>query len=112
MVLRQQWDAVFLHDNGTNYLALSSFAPRWIKQSLRLEFGKTLAQSSNDQTIRVPGAALGDMIILGVPNISVLPNSNFTAWVSTTDVVTIRFNNYSTDAQDPPAGTFSFVVFK
>lgn len=77
-----------------------------------LNFGNTLAQASADLTIGVTGAALGDPVVLGVPNASVNANSCYTAWVSAADTVTIRFNNYSAAAIDPAVGTFRVSVLK
>jgi len=77
-----------------------------------LDFGNTSAQNSADLTITVTGAAAGDVVSLGVPNASVNANTCFTAWVSATDTVTVRFNNYSSGAIDPASGTFKIKVFK
>lgn len=75
-----------------------------------LDFPSTNAQLSADLTITVTGAALGDAVFLGVPNGSVLANCNFTAWVSATDTVTVRLNNYSSSAKDSASGTFRATV--
>jgi hypothetical protein len=80
--------------------------------SATLDFGNTSAQNSADLTITVTGAASGDVVSLGVPNASVNANTCFTAWVSATDTVTVRFNNYSSGAIDPASGTFKIKVFK
>lgn len=80
--------------------------------SATLDFGSTAAQSSADLTITVTGAADGDVVTLGVPNGSTLTNSSFTAWVSAANTVTVRFNNYSSGAQDPASGTFKVRVIK
>lgn len=77
-----------------------------------LNFGNTLAQSSADLTINFASAALSDSVVLGVPNGSVLPDSCYTAWVSAAGVITVRFNNYSAGAQDPPSGSFRVSIFK
>lgn len=77
-----------------------------------LDFGNTLAQTSSDLTIAVPGAALGDACILGVPNVSTNANSSYSAWVSAADVVKVRFLNASAGAINPTAGTFRAVVLK
>jgi len=77
-----------------------------------LNFGNIGAGLSADLTITVTGAALGDTVILGVPDGSVLADSCFTAWVSAADTVTVRFNNYSVGALDPASGTFRVDVFK
>jgi hypothetical protein len=77
-----------------------------------LNFGSTSAQSSADLTITVTGAADGDAVSLGVPNASVNNNSNYTAWVSASNTVTVRFNNYSSGSIDPANGTFRVSVIK
>lgn len=75
-----------------------------------LDFPNTSAQSSSDLTISVPGAVDGDVVTLGVPNACMLANSCYTGWVSAPDTVTVRFNNYSSGAQNPASGTFRAVV--
>jgi hypothetical protein len=77
-----------------------------------LDFGNTSAQNSADLTVTVTGAADGDVVSLGVPNGSVNANTCFTAWVSATNTVTVRFNNYSSGAVDPASGTFKIKVLK
>lgn len=75
-----------------------------------LDFASTNAQNSRDLTITVTGAAVGDVVALGIP-VSLLPaNSNFSAWVSAADTVTVRFNNYSSIALDPSSGTYRVMV--
>jgi hypothetical protein len=83
-----------------------------ISGSATLDFGNTSAQNSADLTITVTGASEGDVVSLGVPNASVNANTCFTAWVSATDTVTVRFNNYSSGAVDPASGTFKVKVLK
>ncbi len=77
-----------------------------------LDFPNTAAQTSADLTITVTGAALGDVVSLGVPHISVVANSSYTAWVSASNRVTVRLNNYSGGAIDPASGTFRAQVTK
>jgi hypothetical protein len=77
-----------------------------------LDFPNTGAQTSADLTITVPGAALGDVVDLGVPNGSVNANSCFTAWVSAVNTVSVRFNNYSAGAINPASGSFTVAVYK
>ena len=84
----------------------------WINGSATLDFGNTSAQNSSDLTVTVTGAADGDVVSLGVPNGSVNANTCFTAWVSATNTVTVRFNNYSSGAVDPASGTFKIKVLK
>lgn len=77
-----------------------------------LDFPNTAAQTSSDLTITVPGAVVGDVVTLGIPNGSVNANSCFTAWVSAANTVTCRFNNYSAGAIDPASGSFRVSVLK
>jgi len=78
-----------------------------------LDFPNTAAQTSSDISSALAiGSLPGDVVMLGVDPASVLPNSTFTAWISAPDTVTVRFNNYSAAAQDPPAGNFKVSVIK
>jgi hypothetical protein len=67
-------------------------------------------QTSSDSPFTVTGAALGQPVILGVPNVASSANTNYTAWVSAANTVTIRFNNYSSSSVNPPSGSFTIVV--
>jgi hypothetical protein len=100
-------------DLGTGHMEVTNTGTMSWRQTVvttaAVTFANTAAQSSNDQTIAVVGAASGDIVSLGVPNGAVLANSAYTAWVSANDVVTIRFNNYSAAAQNP-AGPHTFKV--
>lgn len=102
--------------NGTNYFVTSGSTRYTLAKTLTntatLNFGSTSAGSSADLTITVTGAADGDAVSLAVPNAAVLSNSSYTAWVSAADTVTVRFNNYSSGAQDPASGTFRVSIFK
>jgi hypothetical protein len=80
--------------------------------SATLDFASTAASTSTDLTITVTGAVLNDIVSFGVPNGSVNANSCYTAWVSATNTVTIRFNNYSALPIDPASGTFKVSVIK
>lgn len=78
-----------------------------------LDFASTIAGTNTDLTVTLTGAAVGDIVELGVPNASIVVNSCFTAWVSATNTVTVRFNNYDlTTARDPASGTFRVSVLK
>ena len=74
------------------------------------DFPNTNAQSSSDITSTVTGASVGQPVLLGVPNTAVSANTNYSAWVSAANTVTIRFNNYSSSAVNPSAGSFYIVV--
>jgi len=94
--------------NNTRWLTGSA----GLTGSATLDFGSTAAQTSSDLTITVTGAADGDIVSLGVSNASVNANTNYTAWVSAANTVTVRFNNYSSAAVDPASGTFKVFVTK
>jgi hypothetical protein len=76
-----------------------------------LDFASTSAGNSQDLTISVTGAAVGDPVALGTP---AAPDQDtcFTAFVSATNIVTVRFNNYSSGAVDPASGTYKVKVIK
>jgi lysophospholipase L1-like esterase len=75
-----------------------------------LDFGNTGAQLSADLTITVTGAAVGDAVSVGIPAADA--NSSYSAFVSATNTVTVRFNNYSSGSIDPASGVFTVKVFK
>jgi hypothetical protein len=76
-----------------------------------LDFGNTAAGAIADLTIAVTGAVVGDVVSLGAPSI---PNKGtFFAYVSATDVVTVRYaNNDLTTAKDPSSGPFKIRILK
>lgn len=94
----------------------ATLEPVWtsvfLSASQALDFASTAAQTSADLTIALTGAALGDTVVLGVPNASINANTDFSAFVSAANVVTVRFNNYSSAAVDPASGTFKVTVVK
>lgn len=82
--------------------------------SVSLNFPNTAAQTSSDLTVTVTGAFVGANplpVSIGVNPTAVNANSNFTAWVSAANVVTVRFNNYSAAAIDPAAAIFHVKVW-
>lgn len=81
-----------------------------ISSTAALDFPNTLAQTSSDLTLTVTGAATGDVVSIGVPNGSVLADSDFSAWVSAANTITIRFLNAGLIAKDPASGTFRAMV--
>lgn len=77
-----------------------------------LDFPSTSARKSSDLTITVTGALTTDAVMLGAPNGSVIANSCYTVWVSASNTVTVRFNNYDTGALDPVSGTFKAIIVR
>lgn len=115
--------------NGTNYIGVVSPAslstnytqtltaatgtiPVALLGSATLDFPSVGAGTSSDLTVTVTGAVDGDVVSIGVPNGSTAANGCFTAWVSASNTVTIRFTNTNTVAAiDPASGTFKVKVF-
>jgi hypothetical protein len=84
-----------------------------ISGSATLDFPSTNNGNKSDLTINsITGAEEGDVVALGIPNSVNLNHSCFTAWVSATNQITVRFNNYGTGALDPVSATFKVKVFK
>ena len=103
--------------DGTNYSVTNNTAKRYtlaktLTNTATLDFISTGAQSNSDLNITVTGAALNDAVVLGIPNASITANSTFTAWVSSANTVTVRFNNYSSSAKDPSSGSFRVSVLQ
>lgn len=106
-----------LHNAGDSLMSVRSdsvifFKPtnKTLTNTATLDFPSTAAGIAADLTITVTGAALGDAVALGVPNGSVTATSTFTAWVSATDTVTVRFIPHATE--DPASGSFRASVIK
>ncbi len=64
-----------------------------------------------DLTMTVTGAAVGDVVSLGVPHGSVTATAQFTAWVSATDTITIRCRT-AIAGENPASGSFRATVTK
>jgi hypothetical protein len=92
--------------NGTNWLPTTTT----IKATSTLNFPSTSAASSSDLTVTVTGAVVGDGVIVAPDPASVLANSNYTAWVSATNTVTVRFATMTLN--DPASGSFKIIVTK
>lgn len=99
---------VIRFNNGAGWKPLKTGVV--IRIATNLNFPSTSAQTESDTVVSVPGAVLGDVVNLGVPNASIVAGSFFNAWVSATDTVTVRFNNYSSTSKDPALGTFTIDV--
>lgn len=106
-------------------LELSSSIPLSLDQAFRarfsipiitkvpLNFGSIGAESATTLTVQVPGASIGDLVVVTPPTDSVAGIGHFQGYVSAGGVVTIKFNNpYSASASDPGSGTFTIGVFK
>ena len=78
--------------------------------SATLNFSTISAGSHADLTITVPGAILGDAVMLGVPAASVVSGIVYSAWVSADDTVTVRAHNQGPASGNPAAGWFKSVI--
>jgi len=102
--------------NGTNLFFSPSTTRHTVNHGLTgsatLDFPSTLTMLSADLTITVTGAADGDVVSLGVPNAAVNANTFYSAWVSSANTVTVRFNNYSVGTVNPSSALFKVFVTK
>jgi hypothetical protein len=102
--------------DGTNYFATSSTTRYTLAKTLTntatLDFSSTAAQTSSTLTITVTGAVDGDVVYVGVPNAAQNANSDYSAYVSATNTVTVRFSNYSSSSIDPASASFRVSVIK
>lgn len=78
--------------------------------SASLNFPSIAAAAQADLTITVTGASVNDEVSLGLP---AAPTAGivFNAFVSAANTVTIRASNITAGAIDPPAATYSVLVF-
>lgn len=84
-----------------------------VSATATLNFGATLPATSSDLTMTVTGAALGDVVMLGVPNGSMPANGGFIAWISASNTATVRyFNMDALSTLDPASGSFRITVYK
>lgn len=60
-----------------------------ITASAILDFPSTDKGRSSDLTIALTGAVVGKVVVLGVPTGSVIANTDYTAWVSAANIVTL-----------------------
>jgi hypothetical protein len=70
-----------------------------------LKFQAFQAHACNTATLSFPGAADADTVAMGVPNaLAALPGLTLTAWVSASNVVSVRgCNASSADTAEPPS---------
>lgn len=103
----KEFDGVneFLSVSTTRYTIAKT-----LTNTATLDFASTIAGAVADLTITVTGAALNDVVAVGVPNGAVTATATYTAWVSATDIVTVRFSPKATE--DPASATFRVSVIK
>lgn len=75
-----------------------------------LDFPAATATTVSELNVTMNGVALGDVIMLGVPNASMTATGMYFARVSAANTVTIRFSPKA--AEDPALGTFTITCIK
>lgn len=106
--------AGFFFGDGTTGAAITGH----LSATASLNFPDTVSGSTNDLTIAVVGADPGDTVVLGLPASAMTPAPDpsgvygYTAWVSASDVVTIRFWNDAGANRNPGLGTYRVDVWK
>jgi hypothetical protein len=86
--------------------------PKIIKASATLNFPSTGAHSSSDLTVTVTGAAIRDGVVIQPDPAAIVANSCYTAWVSATNTVTVRYNHYGSGSSDPASNVFDLTIIK
>lgn len=82
-----------------------------LRGSGTINYGSISAAASEDQTITVTGAAVGDPVIIGLPA-AIETGLVFTAFVSAADTVTLRASNITGSPIDPASATFKAMVLR
>jgi hypothetical protein len=76
-----------------------------------LDFGHIDPGDSEDQTITVTGAAVGDCVTIGLPA-AWTDGVIYQAFVSAADTVTVRATNAGATFRDPASATFRVAVLQ
>lgn len=108
-----------VNSNGTasfrNSVAIGAGTPisQVVSATATLDFASLAANSFQDLTVTVTGAASGDAVIVNPVAGSAIGDVVYTSWVSSANTVTVRASNVSaTTARDPASGTFRATVIK
>ena len=96
--------------SGTLTVGGGTAIQKVLSATATLDFDLT-AVTVHDLTITVTGAALGDVVSVGVPHGSVTTTASYTAWVSAADTVTVRCKT-AVVGENPASGTFRVMVTK
>jgi hypothetical protein len=98
--------------NGLYSLLSNGSAVRQVLQaSAVINIASVAAAGTVTNTVAVPGALPGDLVVLGLPA-TVDAGIVFDARVSAADTVTLRAQNITAGAIDPASATYTFLVFK
>lgn len=91
---------------------LASWQSPYLTGSATLDFGAISPNGHQVLTITVSGAALGDVVCLGIPNTSMNDHASFVAWVSATNTVSVKCFNFDGTSFDPASGVFNVKILK
>lgn len=82
-----------------------------LRAQATLDYPSIAAGASADLTVTVPGAAVGDDVVVSydsTPTTALITR----AWVSAADTVTVRQNNFTASGIDQAATIYRVIVFK
>lgn len=80
--------------------------------SATLTFGLIAAQGTSTQTITVTGAAVNDIVTLGIPHASMVTGLQFTWWVSAANTVSVQCYNSTAGGITPTPAAFKAMIIK
>ncbi len=102
--------------DGTNYFVSTGGTRYTLAKTLTsnpsLNFGSTISGTYTDVTTALSGAEDGDAVVLGITNAAVTAGTDYKAWVSSANTVTVRFINNSGGTIDPPSRNFRISIIK
>ena len=85
--------------------------PVILEATATIDFTSISAQTSQDQTVTVPGAAVGDIAVVSDPS-AINAGLTWAAFVSATDTVKVRLSNVTVGSIDPASASFTVKVLK
>ena len=83
----------------------------YIEESFTIDFPSTSANDSSSSTFAMTGADVGDAVVVGIPS-GVASQGSYFAYVSGTNLITLRFHNDNTGTYNPASGSFKIKVIK
>lgn len=87
--------------------------PTVLTATATLDFPSTAASTNSELTVTVTGAAIGDVCLLGLPATIITTNCSYSARVTATNTVTVRFDNTMTlTAADPTSASYTVKIIK
>lgn len=101
-------------DNTTEYYNGTAWVSTWIRNSSVINWANIATLSAVTNTIAATGAQVGDPVVLGLPNHTAPVDTGiiWTAWVSATDVVSVKAYNTTASGIDLASGTYRIAVLR